>query len=891
MSSGNDINSPTINLTSTVGNVGASGNPIYIQNTGTGNAVALTTSASNGSVWVQNYGGSTGNVTVTSSAVGTGDTFSLQYYGGITIASNINTGSGGTLSLQSSNSTIGNASPYILTADTMTLSQGSGSVAVAGNNIVQMAASSGNNLTLSGLATSLTLSTASNITTSSTYTLTTPTVSLTAGSIGTSSNPILLAASNLTANSGGNVYISDSSAATIAGTSTGAIFSLTDTAGGAGSISVSNTITATGALSLLATGTNGGIVLGANVSGTADTIAASGSGAITQSGGAVTGTSSETLTSGSGAIGSLNIATPNVTFNTTGNATLVDSVALTGNGVSTGAVVSLTDNASGGMTINNNVTATGSLSLITSGSTLAIGSGTFVQSTGGTLTVQNTNTSTGTITLGSNSMLLGINGVTVEIGSPTLIAGSTPANVLVTLTGSGAAYFGTNGITASAPTNFVSANNVNVLVSTGSAASTAINLGGGVVINGGQPSIYSLDLTNAPTVSLLTAYQSEGLLGGSLTVGGGIATGGNVIFSTTNSLANLTAENIPTNVTVQFNGFTSSNVVGINITGTSTTSQVIISGTEKFNSTTSAVTTIASNQAGPALSVGSTGLITSDGPLSITVGGDVAISGNITGSSTVAINATGSGTITGSGTVTGTTSLALGSPGNTGAINLSNVVTPNVTFNTTGNVTLVDSQALTATGASTGGNISLTDSAASATALTTSGTITATGTLALLATGTNGGIVLGGNVSGTADTITANGSGTITQTGGTVSGSTSAAFTSGSGAIGSLNIATPVWTANTTGAVTLVDATATTGNGISTGSNISFTDSAASATALTTSGTITATGTLALLATGTNGGIVIGGNVSGTVDTITANGSGTITRCWHCHWHNLCCFH
>ena len=106
---------------------------------------------------------------------------------------------------------------------------------------------------------------------------------------------------------------------------------------------------------------------------------------------------------------------------------------------------------------------------------------------------------------------------------------------------------------------------------------------------------------------------------------------------------------------------------------------------------------------------------------------------------------------------------------------------------------------LLVTGVSTGNNISFTDSAAGAGALTTSGSITATGTLALLSTGTNGGIVLGGNVSGTADTITASGSGTITQTAGTVTGSTSAAFTSGSGAIGSLNIATPNWTANTTG--------------------------------------------------------------------------------------------
>ena len=269
-----------------------------------------------------------------------------------------------------------------------------------------------------------------------------------------------------------------------------------------------------------------------------------------------------------------------------------------------------------------------------------------------------------------------------------------------------------------------------------------------------------------------------------------------------------------------------------------------------------------------------------NGTFALTTAGSLVLGANVSGAVDT-ITASGSGTITQTaGTVTGSTSAAFTS--GSGAIGTSgtniSINTPSVTANTTGNVYLTDSSAATIGAASTGAIFSLTDTAGGASSINVSHTITASGALSLLATGTNGGIVLGANVSGTVDTITASGSGTITQTAGTVTGSTSAAFTSGSGAIGSLNIATPNWTANTTGAVTLVDTTATTGNGISTGSNISFTDSANSATALTTSGTITASGTLALLATGTNGGIVLGGNVSGTVDTITATGSGTITQ-------------
>ena len=80
------------------------------------------------------------------------------------------------------------------------------------------------------------------------------------------------------------------------------------------------------------------------MSGTVDTITASTTGTITGSG-TITGNTSVALTTGSGAIGALTLSTPNVTANTTGNVTLTDLQAMTGNGASTGANFNLTDNA------------------------------------------------------------------------------------------------------------------------------------------------------------------------------------------------------------------------------------------------------------------------------------------------------------------------------------------------------------------------------------------------------------------------------------------------------------------------------------------------------------------------------------------------------------------
>ncbi len=208
-----------------------------------------------------------------------------------------------------------------------------------------------------------------------------------------------------------------------------------------------------------------------------------------------------------------------------------------------------------------------------------------------------------------------------------------------------------------------------------------------------------------------------------------------------------------------------------------------------------------------------------------------------------------------------------------GTIGSLNIATANITFNTTGAVTLVDSTALTNNGISTGSNVSLTDSANGGMTLTNN--ITATGTLSLVNSGTNSPISINGTVSGTVVTVTATGSGAIN--GGTISGSTSATLSSASGGISS-TIQTPHITFNTTGDVNLDDHTNITGNGVSTGGNVTLSEHNGGSIAITN--TITATGTLNIGTDNNNDScsIAFGASVSGTADTFSVGGSGNVTQ-------------
>ena len=84
---------------------------------------------------------------------------------------------------------------------------------------------------------------------------------------------------NLSANTSSNVFLTDTSAVTLA-PSSGNAFSLTDTAN-LGNITIAGALDATGPVNLLS-GTNGNISLNANLTGSTVTLSANGSGSISQ---------------------------------------------------------------------------------------------------------------------------------------------------------------------------------------------------------------------------------------------------------------------------------------------------------------------------------------------------------------------------------------------------------------------------------------------------------------------------------------------------------------------------------------------------------------------------------------------------------------------------------
>src|SRR6185437_15182807 len=127
--------------------------------------------------------------------------------------------------------------------------------------------------------------------------------------------------------------------------------------------------------------------------------------------------------------------------------------------------------------------------------------------------------------------------------------------------------------------NAINANTSNVVFSINSShtlTASAITVGsssGGVTIttspsSGPTVNITSLDLTNPSTVSYLVKLQNAHEIGGTLQVGAnGQADGGNIILVPADFTATpLTAENIPSGVTAQFNGFATANPISINTT-------------------------------------------------------------------------------------------------------------------------------------------------------------------------------------------------------------------------------------------------------------------------------------------------------------------------------------
>ena len=273
------------------------------------------------------------------------------------------------------------------------------------------------------------------------------------------------------------------------------------------------------------------------------------------------------------------------------------ALTTTSSGLSAG---SITANASGAAN-------DGSISLVAGANALSVVNGSSLSSKKGTILLQNSAAGTGTISIGSgvslttstNGALGGVNVVIGAVpGSP--VVGTRPSAVqAATSTGSNI-YYGTNSIAANAPTNTVTASGANVIFNTGSRPASAITLGGADRINAGNALVASLDLNDAGTVTYLTGLQSEGTLGGTLTVTGGVATGGNIVVAPANLGTSIAALNVPANVTATMQGFTTGNSVSVNIDSGSTSTQALVSGTYQYLNSGASIgaLTVTSSQAG-----------------------------------------------------------------------------------------------------------------------------------------------------------------------------------------------------------------------------------------------------------------------------------------------------
>ncbi|MBX9879269.1 MAG: hypothetical protein K2Y22_12490, partial [Candidatus Obscuribacterales bacterium] len=324
------------------------------------------------------------------------------------------------------------------------------------------------------------------------------------------------------------------------------------------------------------------------------------------------------------------------------------------------------------------LTATnGSISITLANGSLETAVGANLQATQGNITLKHTNTSSGIIFLETGSTLTAsatsgsLGNVYISIGDYTAVTGTTPSDVTVDEQNGGQVYFGTNSITSNAPQNFANADGADIVFDTGSRPANAITLNGDVTINategGGLTLLNSLDLTDPTVTALIINLQGTMELGGTLIVdGGGIATGGNVIIGPANLAAALTAYNIPQSVTVSMQGFTLSDVVSINIDGSSHTSQAVLNGTYEYigGSPSAGVVNVSSNQAGPVFLMDSSGLLTSNGSLSLTANGAIQLNGATSAVGAVAITST-NGSLT-----VNTINTESNTSGNAGAITL-----------------------------------------------------------------------------------------------------------------------------------------------------------------------------------------------------------------------------
>jgi fibronectin-binding autotransporter adhesin len=388
----------------------------------------------------------------------------------------------------------------------------------------------------------------------------------------------------------------------------------------------------------------------------------------------------------------------------------------------------------------------GAMSFISTSSTGTITVNNSISANGGTLLIQNSNASgatagTETITVANNLTLAG-NGRIMDnnpaqlMGSGVALVNGTfptsalpttpPANVTVNAGTSNNAFFDSpTNVAVPTGTATVNATGANVIM-VGSTAN-GITLGSGVTVNAlaTVQALSSLDLTNKTEVAALVALQKipTSGVGGTLTVSGGVATGGTLIIQSSVSLIDLTGLIIPAKVAVTLDGFGPSAPVVVNVQ--SPTKNSSVGGTLQFMSAGApSGLFINSGIAGNVLTVSSGAQLTSDNSLTLAVSGGLSVAGTLSATGgnlsiftgNVAASTT---TANSAGTVSLTGTLSAGAPSILGLININ---ASGSILQTAGSIT-ASSVALEVGGANAStapGVISLNSIAASSLSLTSS---------------------------------------------------------------------------------------------------------------------------------------------------------------------------
>lgn len=328
-------------------------------------------------------------------------------------------------------------------------------------------------------------------------------VALTSGSgnLGALATPLQTSATKLSANTTGSAYIngadSSLSAYTLSVTQAQAGGTLQITSSGNLTLMKPGPTNAPTIIFATNAGSNGSVYLAGPIGSSASnvSITADGSGSIVAATyGSITG-SSLVLSSTSGNIGAL--AKPVVTFingtvdtHTTGAGVtaIANTGALTVLDSESGGAISIS--SKGALTVSDLSTTNGAITLVASAGALVVNASQIVSAVNGTLTIRNASSTNPTIVIGNavqlkaTSPTSGVGNVNVVIGSvPSKpIAGNQPGNIQPTITQGGSIFYGKNGITAQAPDNLLTAQGRTIILDTGKAQATAIDLQGSVQI-------------------------------------------------------------------------------------------------------------------------------------------------------------------------------------------------------------------------------------------------------------------------------------------------------------------------------------------------------------------------------------------------------------------------